>query len=97
MHYHLSNAQFFLAVFTLILVIIFSAASLLEIRRKKSPPFADYLASEYDREFIKYSAMSDEDDVLSDRRPAFLSFHFRSFDAGELTEKVQAGRRQDRE
>lgn len=97
MHYHFSNAQFLIGALTLVLVIIFSVAAFLELRRKRNPPFMSFSDSDYDREFLKYTAISDDEDALCDRRPAFLSFHFRSFEVDELTGSVRTETQLDHE
>lgn len=45
MEFHLTNLQFFVGGFALILV--FAFAMLLAKRRKKTPPFRNYFCSEY--------------------------------------------------
>ena len=47
---HLSNLQFLVGVVALVFVAILALASLLDIRRKRTPPFLNYFYSDFDQE-----------------------------------------------
>jgi hypothetical protein len=47
---HLSNLQFVLGVVALVIVAILALASLVDIRRKRTPPFLNYFYSDFDQD-----------------------------------------------
>jgi len=51
MQLHLSNLQFLVGVFALVLVAILAAATVFDIRRRRrTPPFLNYFYSDFDQD-----------------------------------------------
>ena len=47
---HLSNLQFLVGALALLFVAILALASLLDIRRKRTPPFLNYFYTDFDQD-----------------------------------------------
>jgi hypothetical protein len=50
MHLHLTNLQFLIGGFAIIIVAFLALAAYFDFRRKKKPPFLNYLHSDFDRD-----------------------------------------------
>jgi hypothetical protein len=88
MHYHLTNAQFRVGGFVLILAIVFAIAAFLENRRAKTPPFLNYFGSEYDRAVLQHGSLSEAGGRLADRQTSFEDSYIRDLRAAEWRRSV---------
>jgi hypothetical protein len=80
---HLSNLQFFVGIVAMVLVAILSVAAIIDIRRRRTPPFLNYFYSnfdpdQYDRDTARQSSLSGIGEWRAynrDRMTAFETHH----------------------
>lgn len=97
MHYHVTNAQFLVAGFLLILAIALAVSAFRKNRRDKLPPFLNYFGSQYDRADPQGDSLSEADSRYSDRYSRFDAFGVPDFDDARRRSRTSDDTRRDRE
>jgi hypothetical protein len=80
---HITKAQFLTGAFILIVCIVLALRALLRHLRDQAAPFRDYFGSEYDRDLLEHSALSESEEWRADCKPRFTPFRLRDPGAGE--------------
>jgi hypothetical protein len=63
------NSLLLVGAFVLIVGMVYAGRTFLQSRREQAAPFRNYFSTEYDRELLRYSALSEDEDWLADRLP----------------------------
>jgi hypothetical protein len=66
---HLISSLFLVGAFVLAIAMIHAAKVLLRNRREEAAPFRNYFTTEYDRELLRYSALSEDEEWRADVYP----------------------------
>jgi len=96
LHYHLTNAQFIIGCFALIIAFFLTLAAVHDLRVKKTPPFRNYFYSysEDDDDLLEQSSLSDPEGWHSGQQPLIDEFDFNNAD---LTDRLTAVRESARQ
>jgi hypothetical protein len=71
LHYHLTEPQFLISGFILLLGIIFALAAFVELRAKKHPPFGSFFCVGLDRNLFAKIGFSEPEIPRPDRQKVF--------------------------
>jgi hypothetical protein len=66
---HFMYSLLLVGAFVLIIGMVYGARTLLQNRRNAAAPFRNYFSTEYDRDLLRYSALSEDEEWLADCRP----------------------------
>jgi hypothetical protein len=80
---HITKAQLFVGVIILIVCIVLALRALLRHLREQAAPFRDYFGSDYDRDLLQHSALSESEEWRTDCHPRFTPFRLREPGADE--------------
>ncbi len=75
--FQLSIFPFLAGVFVLVLAIVLAARAFHARQREKNAPFRDYFGSDYERELLQHSSLSESEDWRSDRPTRFAPLRLR--------------------
>jgi hypothetical protein len=80
---HLLNSLLLVGAFVFAIAMVQAARAMIHRRREEAAPFRNYFTTEYDREMLRYSTLSDDEEWRADRyhRPA-TSFSRNSVERG---------------
>lgn len=97
MHYHLTNVQFFIGCFALIIAFFLALAAIHDLRAKKTPPFRNYFYSysEHDEDLLQQSSMSDPEEWHTGNQPLVENFDLHDADPAERLTAVRESARQE--
>jgi hypothetical protein len=79
--FHFLNSVLLVGAFVLVIGAVYAAKVLLRIRKEETAPFRNYFSTEYDRDLLRYSAMSEDEEWQADRHPRTAAFIHR--DSGD--------------
>jgi hypothetical protein len=99
LHYHLTNLQFFIGGFALIIAILLALAAIHDLRPKKTQPFRNYFYSysENDGDLLEQSSFSDPEEWRAGEQPLIDDFDFYNVDSTERLTTVRESTPQHRE
>jgi hypothetical protein len=66
---HVISSLFLVGAFVFAIALVHAAKVLLRNRREKAAPFRNYFTAEYDRELLRYSALSEDEEWRADIYP----------------------------
>jgi hypothetical protein len=94
--YHFTNAQLLVGVLALLLVVVLAVRAILGDRKEKSAPFRNYFGTGYQRELLRHSELSENEDWRADRQSRFTPFRFREPGVDERRIKISSANRWNR-
>jgi hypothetical protein len=78
---HFLNSLLLVGAFVLLFGMLRGARTFLKNRREEAAPFRNYFSTEYDRDLLRYSALSEDEEWMADRYPR--STYSRPGDSGD--------------
>jgi hypothetical protein len=69
------NSLLLVGAFVFIIAMVRVAKTLLRNRRENAAPFRNYFSTEYDRDLLRCSSLSEDEEWLADLHPRSSSLH----------------------
>jgi len=63
------NSLLLVGAFIFVIGMVYAVRLLLHHRREQAAPFRNYFSTEYDRDLLRFSALSEDEQWLADLRP----------------------------